>query len=74
MDASASTSEVEGSLPRANTLGLDVVEPNALAVEYMSDPSSSSISMMRSAFKGLLDTHDESPLPISADHEDFETS
>jgi hypothetical protein len=72
MDASASTYEVDEPMPSALTPCLDTLQSNALALEYLSDPSSSSIAMMRNAFKGLLDASDQSPLPISTEQEDFQ--
>jgi len=60
VDAGAGASEVEDSVTSAPTMGMETSPANALALEYLSEPSSSSIAMMRNAFKGLLDESDES--------------
>jgi len=57
MDASANTPEVNESVPSPQTPRLATDRPNALALQYLRQPSSSSIAMMRNAFKGLLNTH-----------------
>lgn len=58
MDASGSTSEAGGPVSLPGVSGSEIDQPNVLALEYLRDPSSSSIAMMRNAFKGLLDTDD----------------
>ncbi|MHB8379138.1 MAG: hypothetical protein ACYDB2_04355 [Acidimicrobiales bacterium] len=70
MDASTSTSEVDEPVSWPQTVGVEPKQTNAVALEYLSEPSSSSIAMMRNAFKGLLDVADESPSAVSMEHED----
>jgi hypothetical protein len=58
MDADAAASREDESMPSPEVSVIPIVQPNALALEYMRKPSSSSIAMMRDAFKGLLSTSD----------------
>jgi|GEM_PF-7060092 len=57
MDASAKPSRVDESVPSPKLPTLANGQPNVLAVEYLRQPSSSSIAMLRNAFKGLLGPH-----------------
>jgi hypothetical protein len=69
MEANASTSEVGEPVSPAQTIGAEPGPPNALALEYLSEPSSSSIAMMRNAFRGLLDDSGASPTPLLMEQE-----
>jgi hypothetical protein len=56
MDADAAASRKDESMPSPEASVVPDVQPNVLALEYMRNPSSSSIAVMRDAFKGLLPT------------------
>lgn len=56
MDASAMRPEVDESVPLSPAPSQATESSNAFALAYLREPSSSSIAMMRNAFKGLLNT------------------
>jgi hypothetical protein len=58
MDVSADASQVDESVPATQASILADGRLNTLALEYLRQPSSSSIAMMRSAFRGLLKTNE----------------